>query len=92
MNLNKFVHFVNNVPYISLLEEALESRMNGYFPPSLIALMYIGIDNREKALDWLETAVDERDPVNFSLRTVPMYKTLHSDPRWAKLMKRMGFE
>jgi adenylate cyclase len=76
----------------ALIKEALDSRKNGHFSPSLIALMYIGIDNREKALDWLETAVDERDPVNFSLRTVPMYKTLHTDPRWAELMKKMGFE
>ena len=76
----------------ALLSEMLERRMKTHFPPHFIALIYMGLGEKENTFKWLETAIAEHDPMNFQLRTVPMFNDLHSDPRWTELMKKMGFE
>lgn len=75
-----------------LLKEAIDRWQKGHFPAGFIALITIGLGDKEETFKWLQIAFDERRSSNFALRTIPMYKGLHSDPRWAELMKKMGHE
>ena len=43
----------------------------------------------EKAFAWLDRSYRQRDPGTPELKTDPLTKTLHQDPRFAKLLKRM---
>jgi eukaryotic-like serine/threonine-protein kinase len=59
--------------------------------PYSVALGYAGMNDRERALDWLERAVDEHDPnVTLYLGTDPLLDSLRSDPRFQRLLRRVG--
>jgi serine/threonine protein kinase/Flp pilus assembly protein TadD len=44
----------------------------------------------DQAFEWLEKAITNRDAGIPIMRTSPMLKNLHGDPRWAALLKRIG--
>ena len=46
----------------------------------------------EAAFEWLERAYAQRDGRLTTLRTSPHLRSLHGDPRWKELLKRMGLE
>ncbi|MBW2027980.1 MAG: tetratricopeptide repeat protein [Deltaproteobacteria bacterium] len=75
-----------------ILDEVLERSKKGYFSPNFIAQIYTGLGNKDKALEWLEKACEERDPTLFPLKTLIHYRSLHSDPRFTALLKKMGLE
>ena len=75
-----------------ILDEVLERSKKGYFSPLWISLIYIGLDDRDKAFEWLERAYEERDPTIWPIKVVTNFRSLHSDPRWNALMKKMGLE
>jgi TolB-like protein len=59
------------------------------YMPCAIALRYIDAGDYQRAIDWLETAYEERDPYLPYLRR-PLYDPLRSDPRFQALARRMG--
>jgi tetratricopeptide (TPR) repeat protein len=46
----------------------------------------------DMAFDWLERAFEERDSGLTHAKVNPHFRTLHADPRWDQLLKRIGFE
>jgi tetratricopeptide (TPR) repeat protein len=46
----------------------------------------------DKAFEWLERAIAERDPGVTHVVGSPRFRTLHADPRWPALLKTIGFE
>jgi len=55
-----------------------------------VALAYLGLDDREAALDWLERGYDQRD---FNLVTVgvrPQLEALYDEPRYQALLQKMN--
>jgi tetratricopeptide (TPR) repeat protein len=53
-----------------------------------IALIYVGLDDREAALRWLDKAVEARFNPSILLR--PGFDPLRNDARFAQLMHRIG--
>ena len=47
--------------------------------------------NLLKALTWLETAADERDPMLAFINVYYLYDSLRADPRFQALLRRMRF-
>jgi eukaryotic-like serine/threonine-protein kinase len=75
-----------------VLDQLLERSKNSYVSPYYIALVYTGLGEKDQAFDWLERAYEEHQPY-FSLFNVePVFDSLRSDPRFASLLKRVGFE
>jgi hypothetical protein len=58
--------------------------------PDAIALVYIGLADKEKAFEWLQRAVTERSPTITTLKIDPVFDDLRSDPRFASLIKQIG--
>jgi hypothetical protein len=56
--------------------------------PCAIALRYIDAGDYQRAIDWLETAYEERDPYLPYLRR-PLCDPSRSDPRFQALARRM---
>jgi serine/threonine-protein kinase len=54
-----------------------------------LATLYAGLGDRDQAFAWLEKAAEERFVVLASLKVDPVFDSLHSDPRFAKLLRRM---
>lgn len=60
-------------------------------PEYSVGLYYSGIGQKEEALDWLERAYKSHDTELYFLKTEPMFKTLHGDPRYEELLRKIGF-
>lgn len=58
--------------------------------PGLVALIYVGLGNREEAFSWLERAYQQRSPMMAWLKVDPRFDSLRSDPRFQDLMRRVG--
>ena len=52
---------------------------------------YIGLGNREKALDSLEQALSRHSNIITSLKVEPAFDSLRGDPRFQELLRRAGF-
>jgi tetratricopeptide (TPR) repeat protein len=80
----------NAAPARRILAE-LESRSRRqYVPPYSLAVAYAGLGERGAALDCLEKAYEERDASLQTLKVTPLFDTLHSDPRFQDLLRRIG--
>jgi len=57
-----------------------------------IATIYTGLGDRDQAFAWLEKAYQRRSRyLPYFFRVNPMFDGLHSDPRFANLVRRIGF-
>jgi tetratricopeptide (TPR) repeat protein len=61
-------------------------------PRGVLARAYLTLGERDRALHWLEEAVEERDPTVFSLKVNSDWDSIRSEPRYHKLLKRMNLE
>lgn len=61
-----------------------------YVPCSGFALIHIGLGERERALDWLETGLRRREPSLTSLKVHPAYDSLRGEPRFEALLEALG--
>jgi serine/threonine-protein kinase len=70
--------------------------MNGdsrkvYIPSYYFALIHAGLGENDHAFEWLERAFRERSTVLTYLRLDARFAPLRSDPRYADLVRRIGF-
>ena len=69
----------------------VEAGKNRYVPPSYVALVYAGLNNREAALEWLDKGYEARDVHMVFLTIDPKWDDLRSNPRFQELLKRCHF-
>ena len=62
-----------------------------YVSPTELAALYISLDDKEEAFRSLEQAYAARDSQLKFLKVEPDFDPLRSDPRFADLMRRVGF-
>ena len=62
-----------------------------FVTPFCQALVYLGLRENNKAMDWLEKAYEERSVWMGWLKVEPIYDPLRSDPRFQALYKKMNF-
>jgi TolB-like protein/tetratricopeptide (TPR) repeat protein len=70
-----------------ILTEFLDAAERGPFPAIALAEVYIGLGENERALDWLEKAVDQRD---IFINADPLYDPVRNHPRFSKLLRRIA--
>ena len=68
----------------------VERAQRGYFPAGRIALVYFGLDDKDRAFQWLQRAVEERDSTVWFLKANAILDPLRSDPRFTELLQRMN--
>jgi serine/threonine-protein kinase len=73
-----------------VLEQLKERAKRGYVSKYLVARIYVGLGEKEKAFEWMEKAFEDRDEGETWLKVDPMMDSLHSDPRYAELLRRLG--
>jgi len=62
----------------------------GFVAPYSIAELYADLGDKDHAFEWLNTAYREHSPLN-DLRTDFPFDSLRSDPRYAELVRKIGF-
>jgi TolB-like protein/DNA-binding winged helix-turn-helix (wHTH) protein/Tfp pilus assembly protein PilF len=60
-------------------------------PAVYLALDYVALDDKEKALAWLMRSYQNRDIEILYLRTLPEFDALRSDPRFQRLIRAIDF-
>jgi eukaryotic-like serine/threonine-protein kinase len=61
-----------------------------YVSPYFIAVIYVGLEEDELALEWLEKAYQERHPYLILLKVEPVFDRLRKNDRFIDLQKRVG--
>ena len=60
-----------------------------YVSPAASMVVYIGLGEKEKALERLEKCYDDRDPQCWPLKVEPFYDSLRTEPRFQALVKKV---
>ena len=63
-----------------------------HVPAIRVANHYVGAGDEERAIDWLERAADERDPNIPYIGVAHAFWSLHDQPRFQALLRRVGVE
>jgi DNA-binding winged helix-turn-helix (wHTH) protein/TolB-like protein/Tfp pilus assembly protein PilF len=77
---------------VKILDELNTLSQQRYVPSSEIAAIYVCLGEREQAIHWLRNALEERAFHLIYLKARPEFDPLHSDPRFADLLRRIGLE
>jgi TolB-like protein/DNA-binding winged helix-turn-helix (wHTH) protein/Flp pilus assembly protein TadD len=72
---------------ISRLQTLSKTR---YVSPYAIALVYIGMADKDRAFVWLQRAAAERSPSLTTLRVDPIFDDLRGDSRFVSLLRQIG--
>jgi tetratricopeptide (TPR) repeat protein len=75
---------------LAMVDELKQLRTRGYVPSTSIALVYVGLGEKEQAFAWLEKGYEERAFQMQWLNVEPRWNNLRSDPRFADLVRRVG--
>ena len=74
----------------SLLAGRLELAKTRYVPPTDIAAIYVGLGEFDAAFELLEKGYEARDTWMVFLGMLPQFQSLHGDPRFTDLLRRIG--
>jgi serine/threonine protein kinase/Tfp pilus assembly protein PilF len=77
---------------LRLLEELQERAQKQYVPSWSFAAVYLGLGEMDRAFDWFEKAVDEREPLMLHFHVHPNYDPAHTHPRYPALLRKMNLE
>jgi hypothetical protein len=61
-----------------------------HIPPLHMVDFYASLGEKDRALEWLEKAYEERNRLLTFINTDPKYDSLRSDPRFADVLRRIG--
>ena len=74
-----------------LLQDLLEEAKERYVTPYWIAMIYVGLDEKDKAFEWFEKAYEERSWFLIFIKMDPLMDSVRSDPRYISLIQRIGY-
>jgi len=74
-----------------ILRDLRARSRRSYVSPTSIAVIFVGLSDKENALEWLEKACQQRDPGLHTLKVHPIFDSLRSEPRFQDLVRRMNF-
>ena len=76
-----------------ILEELQARHRVTYVPASSLGAIYRGLGEMDKGLEWMERAIEERDPINIlALKSEPAYDSARSHPAYQALLRKMNLE
>lgn len=74
----------------SLLDRLHQIHKNQWVPSSCLAIACIGLGDYQTALSHLETACDKREQTVAGMKVHPVYDPLRSEPRFERMLERIG--
>jgi len=77
-------------PARQALAEMLRANRRDPVQAVVIAGAYIGVGEKDQAIDWLERAYAEHSSELVALKVHPAYDPLRGDPRFQRLLERVG--
>jgi serine/threonine-protein kinase len=74
---------------LRLRAQADEMARAAYVPPSTFAFCAIGVGDWDSAFEWMDRAVEGRDPIIMPIRSFPFLDPVRGDARYGALLKKM---
>jgi TolB-like protein/tetratricopeptide (TPR) repeat protein len=75
-----------------VLDTLFVENKKGHVSPFFFALVYAGLNDKQKALEWLENAYKEKSGSVRYLKMEPRLQNLRNEPQYIALMKKIGLE
>jgi TolB-like protein/DNA-binding winged helix-turn-helix (wHTH) protein/Tfp pilus assembly protein PilF len=75
-----------------ILAQMLEQSKKRYVSPFYVSVVYAGLHENEKAMDWLEKAYEDRSNAIIFLKVDPDFDGLRSNPRFQVLLRRLTLQ
>ena len=75
-----------------IVRQLVASSSHRYVPPFHIAMAFSGLGRVDDAFRWLDRAYDERASFMNGVKVTAAFAPLHGDPRWGRLLARMGLD
>jgi tetratricopeptide (TPR) repeat protein len=76
----------------ALLQGADKAAKAGYVPPSTFAFGHIGLGDWSAAFEWLDRAIEGRDPLVMPIKTYPFLDPVRGDARYRALLRKMNLD
>jgi hypothetical protein len=73
-----------------VIAELQQESARRFVSPFEIALIYVGLGERERAFEWLDTAYRERSDSLIYLKVDPRLDPIRSDRRFGELVTKVG--
>jgi TolB-like protein/DNA-binding winged helix-turn-helix (wHTH) protein/Flp pilus assembly protein TadD len=73
-----------------ILGQLLEQSKKQYVSPFYVSIVYAGLHENEKAMDWLEKACEDRSNAIIFVKVDPDFDGLRSNPRFQALLRRLA--
>jgi serine/threonine-protein kinase len=77
---------------LATIEQLKKKSVNGYVPQFNLAMIHLGLGDRDRALDLLEQASAADSQWMMYLKIDRIFDSLRADPRFVALMKKCHFE
>jgi TolB-like protein len=74
----------------NMLNELKRLRGQQYVSAVDIAMIHVGLSEKDEAIAWLEKGYEERAYAMQNLKVEPTWERLRDDPRFADIMRRVG--
>jgi len=75
---------------LKMLAQLNDESTRRYVPAYSLAILYLGLGNKEEAIRWLERSFDDRDGMSIGIIKVdPTLDSLHGDARFDALVQRV---
>jgi len=72
-----------------ILRELEAQAKRQYVNSSAFAAIYLGLGEKEKALDWLDVAYENQESACWLLKVDPIYDSVRGEPRFQALVKKV---
>jgi TolB-like protein/Tfp pilus assembly protein PilF len=80
-----------DMPAMERIVKELGDSGHRYVSPYNVARVYGAIDDKQRALEWLERAYQEHNPDLIELTREPSFESLRSDAKFRELVERIGW-
>jgi tetratricopeptide (TPR) repeat protein len=74
-----------------IIAQLEELSTKSYTSPGHLAVIYAGLGEKDRELEYLEKTFEERDEMQRFVKVSPIFDGIHSDPRFGDLLVRVGF-
>src|SRR6266478_2958886 len=88
---NAYARSGNKAEAEKLLANLISESKNQYVSPYYFAVVYVGLGEPERAIDWLEKAFADRSNGLVFLKVEPELDNLRSNPRFVALQQKLNF-